>query len=189
MKTALLIIDIQNDYFPGGKNPLEGSPQAAGQAARMLAFFREHQLPRFHIQHLSTRPGATFFVPGTDGAEIHEQVQPQPGEALIQKHFPNSFRDTPLAAELHNQGITRLVICGMMTHMCVEATTRAAVDLGFEALVAQDACATKTLTFAGQPVPAAQVHGAFLAALQGTYARVLPADEILGELDTQVSPQ
>jgi nicotinamidase-related amidase len=71
------------------------------------------------------------------------------------------------------------VIAGMMTHMCVEAVTRAACDLGFECLVAADACATKDLSFQGQAVPAVLVHATVLAALQGSYARVLTVDDII----------
>lgn len=182
MQTALLIVDIQNDYFPGGKNPLEGSPQAALRASVLLAQFRGQGLNPIHIQHISNRAGATFFVPGTQGVEIHTEVEPLPGETIIQKHFPNSFRDTTLLSHLHNLGAQRLVICGMMTHMCVDATVRAAVDNGFEVWVAHDACATKSLTFGGQNVPAVQVHTAFLAALQGTYGKVLSVDEITDSL-------
>jgi nicotinamidase-related amidase len=181
-KTALLLVDIQNDYFPGGKNELQGSPQAGEQAGRLLDYFRHNGQVIIHIQHLSTRPGAKLFLPGTPGAEIHASVGPLAGETVIQKHYPNSFRETTLLEYLHTVQATRLVIAGMMTHMCVEATTRAAFDFGLECLVAADACATKELSFQGQVVPAAQVHLAFLAALQGMYARVLTVDEVLNLL-------
>jgi nicotinamidase-related amidase len=182
MKTTLVIVDMQNDYFPGGRNPLEGSPQAAEQARKLLDLFREKDWPRVHIQHIALKPGATFFLPGTEGAEIYEAVRPMPGEAVIEKHFPNSFRQTELLETLRQAGSERLVVCGMMTHMCVDATVRAAVDGGFETLTAQDACATKALAFDGQPVPAAQVHAAFLAALKGTYGSVLTVEAILQQL-------
>jgi nicotinamidase-related amidase len=185
MNTALLLIDLQNDYFPGGRNPLEGSPAAVRQARLLLDAFRSHALPLVHIQHISLSPTASFFLPDTPGAQIHPEVQPVPGETVFQKHHPNSFRDTPLLEHLHQLSIERLVICGMMTHMCVDATTRAAHDFGFECWVAQDACATKTLSFAGQTVPAGQVHYAFLAALQAAYARVLTVAEILAQLTEQ----
>ncbi len=178
-KTALLLVDIQNDYFPGGKNELQGSMQAGEQAGRLLDLFRRTGQVIIHIQHISTRPGAKFFLPGSPGAEMHACVQPLADETLIQKHYPNSFRDTPLLVYLQTVQATRLVIAGMMTHMCVEATTRAAFDLGFECLVAADACATKDLSFQGQIIPAAQVHASFLAALQGTYAKVLTVEEAI----------
>lgn len=182
MNTALLIVDIQNDYFPGGKNPLEGSLEAAGQARRLLEHFRQAGLPVVHIRHASLRPGASFFLPGTPGIEIHELVRPVTGEQMYEKNYPNSFRNTPLQKHLRQKGIQKLVVCGMMTHMCVEATLRAAYDLGFECLVAQDACATKTLSFGEESIPARQVHLAFLAALKGTYAQVMTVDEIIVSL-------
>ena len=100
MNKALLLIDIQNDYFPGGKMELEGSLKASEQAKKVLTHFREKNWPLIHIQHLSVRPGATFFIPGTEGVEIHQYVRPLPGELVIQKTFPNGFRDTPLSEHL-----------------------------------------------------------------------------------------
>ena len=182
--TALLLLDIQNDYFPGGRNPLEGSPQAAEQACRLLQAFRRLELPRIHIQHIAVKPGATFFLPGSEGAQIHTAVQPQAGEPVFQKHFPNSFRETPLLEHLRGLNVERLVIAGMMTHMCVDATVRAAADLGFECWLAQDACATKALTHEAQAVPAAHVHAAFLAALRGSYAQVMPVETLLAQLQS-----
>ena len=110
--------------------------------------------------------------------EIHTSVTPQQGETVFQKHFPNSFRETPLFDHLSQPGIKKLVIAGMMTHMCIDATTRAAYDLGFECLLAHDACATRDLKFKDKLIPASHVHGAFLAALE-SYARVLSVEEIL----------
>jgi nicotinamidase-related amidase len=182
MKPALLLIDIQNDYFPGGAMEVVGSPEAAAKASMLLATFREQRLPVIHVQHVSTRPGATFFVPGTPGVDIHESVAPQSDEFLVKKHFPNSFRDTHLLAHLQSQGIKQLVIAGMMTHMCVDSTTRAAADLGFECLLAHDGCATRSLSFGGVNIPAASVHTAFLAALNGLFAKIKSAEDIRAKL-------
>jgi nicotinamidase-related amidase len=178
MKSALLLIDIQNDYFPGGAMELADMTQAAAQARAVLAACRENRRPVFHVQHLALGPGATFFRPGTPGAEIHESVRPLPGEALIRKHYPNAFRDTGLLEALTNAGVEAVIIAGAMSHMCIDATTRAAFDYGFTCTVIHDACATRDLTFAGQTIPAAQVHGAFMAALGMRYARVVAAEEI-----------
>jgi len=179
MATALLLIDIQNDYFPGGKMELEGSLEASLRAQEILAFFREKGLPVAHIQHLAARPGAAFFLPGTEGVQIHRNVEPLPGEVIFQKNFPNSFRNTPLLNHFQEKQVHRVVVCGMMTHMCVDATVRAAFDHGLEVTVIHDACATRTLTFGDQTIPAAQVHGAFLAALGFIYAKVVSAYEFL----------
>ena len=182
MTIALVIVDIQNDYFPGGAMENVGATEAAKQAALLLGAFRSKSLPVIHIQHLSTRPGATFFVPGTPGAEIHESVRPWSGESLFQKHFPSAFRETPLLEHLRNEKISRLAIAGMMTHMCIDTTTRAAADLGFACQLAQDACATRALTFNGVQVPAQSVQAAYLAGLNGPFAKVMPASEIAAGL-------
>ena len=179
MTTALVLVDIQNDYFPGGSMELSGMDAAADQAARLLERFRADDAPRIHVQHLSTRPGATFFLPGTPGAEHEQRVAPRDGEPVITKHFPNAFRDTGLLDALRSGGVTDLLIAGAMSHMCIDATTRAAFDLGFGCTVASDACATRDLSFAGETIPAAQVHAAFMAALAVPYARVAPVDELL----------
>ncbi|HVN53472.1 MAG TPA: cysteine hydrolase family protein [Anaerolineaceae bacterium] len=185
MTTSLLLIDVQNDYFPGGKMELEGSLEAAQQARRLLDCFRQRHLPLVHIQHLAVRPGATFFLPGTKGAQIHPLVAPLEGETLFQKNYPNSFRQTSLLEHLHSLSVDRLVIAGSMTHMCIDATTRAAYDHGFQCLVAHDACATRALNFGERTVPAADVHAAFLAALKSTFATVLSVEEILKESEMQ----
>jgi nicotinamidase-related amidase len=180
MSQALILIDLQNDYFPGGAMELAGSSAAVEKAARLLRAFRQKALPIVHFQHLSTRTGATFFRPDTPGVEIHSAVAPLPGETVFQKHFPSCFRETPLRQHLADHQISQLVIAGMMTHMCVDSTVRAAADLGFQCLLAHDACATRTLSFGGTTVAAEQVQAAFLAALQGLFARVQPVEEIIG---------
>jgi len=177
MKKGLLIVDIQNDYFPGGAMELEGSTEAGAQAAKLLKAFREKSLPIIHIQHVAKHAGATFFLPDTKGMEIHPAVTPAAGETLFQKNYPSSFRDTPMLEYLRKNDIGQLVIVGMMTHMCIDTTTRAAADLGFQCLLAHDACATKALSFGGVTVPAQQVHSAFLAALNGTFAQVVSVEE------------
>ena len=178
MTRALIVVDIQNDYFPGGANPLEGPEEAAGQARRLLDAFRSSGEPVVHLQHVWDEPDALFMRPGTAGVEIHPLVAPERGEPVLQKAHPNGFRDTELERTLRGLGVDEVVVCGMMTSMCVDATVRAAVDLGFDTSVAHDACATCDLGFGGRTVPAADVHAAFLAALADGYARVAAADEL-----------
>jgi nicotinamidase-related amidase len=181
MNTALMLVDIQNDYFLGGKMELEGSIQAGRQAGKILAYFREKRLPRIHVQHVSLHSGASFFVAGTPGVEIHESVKPVGAEVVIQKHFPNSFRDTPLLDHLKANNIDSLVISGMMTNMCVDATVRAAFDYGFKSIVLSDACANRSLFYQALEIPAQYVHGAFLASLAPIYAKILTVDEYLSQ--------
>ncbi|HPO15385.1 MAG TPA: cysteine hydrolase family protein [Candidatus Hydrogenedentes bacterium] len=177
MKTALLLIDIQIDYFPGGKFELVGSLAAGQKAAEALAHFRANHWPVIHIQHISTRSGATFFLPDTEGVMIHSLVAPLPGETVFQKHFPNSFRETPLLEFLHAQTIEQLAIAGMMTAMCVDATVRAAFDYGFSLLLLYDAMATRDLQFKGEIIPAVHIHGGILAALGSVYGQLISVAE------------
>ena len=183
MKTALLLVDIQNDYFPGGAMELAEPEQAARNAARLLNAFREKGRPVFHVRHVSLGAGAAFFLPDTEGARIHASVQPLSGEQVVEKNFPNSFRETALEGLLRQAAVTDLVICGAMSHMCIDATTRAAADLGFACTVVQDACTTRDLEFAGRTIAAAEVHGAFMAALGAAYAQIVSVEECLAGVD------
>jgi nicotinamidase-related amidase len=179
---ALLLIDIQNDYFPGGAMELEGSVEAGHRAGRLLQLFRAQAKPVVHIQHVSVRPGATFFLPESKGVEIHASVAPADDETVFRKNYPNAFRETPLLEHLRQQRIDSLVIAGMMTHMCVDTTVRAAADLGFQCVLAHDACATRALSFDGAAVTAAQVQTAFIAALNGLFAKVQSTGQLCESL-------
>ena len=179
MNNCLMVIDLQNDYFPGGSMELVGIEEAAANAEILLNEFRTSNSPVIHIQHISTQPGATFFLPDTDGAKIHPMVAPKDGETIVIKNFPNSFRATSLLEILKKEHVDNLVICGAMSHMCIDATTRAAFDLGFSCIVAEDACATKDLIFKNKTIQAADVHSSFMAALSVPYANVISTKEII----------
>ena len=177
MNTALIIIDIQNDYFEGGKAALVQPDNACANAKLLLEWFRSKRLPIVHIQHIANRASATFFIPYTEGVEIHDGVKPTSTEQIIIKHYPNSFRETSLLQYLRSKKITDLVICGMQTHVCVDSTTRAAKDFGFNCMLISDACATKDLEIKGRKVSAADVQTAFLSALSYFYASVMTREE------------
>src|SRR3989338_6847119 len=179
MNTALLLLEFQNDYFPNGRIPLEKSLEASNRAQTVLNAFREKKLPIIHIQHISTHPDATYFLPCTKGAEFYPALQPHQGEMIIKKHYPNSFKDTGLLNHLIKNQINHLIICGMMTHLAIDATVRAAYDLGFSCTVLHDACTTRQLEFNHMPIRVEDVHHAFLAALQSTYANTVSAEEYL----------
>ncbi|BFO67825.1 cysteine hydrolase family protein [Chryseobacterium sp. KCF3-3] len=182
--TALIIIDVQNDYFPEGKMTLEKSEQAAENTRSILEYFRKNNLPVIHIQHISTNDGATFFLPDTEGAKINHLVLPKEDEKIIVKHFPNSFRETDLLNYLHSKKIKNLVITGMMTDVCVEATTRAAFDFGFHNMIIGDATATRNRELNGEVVKAADVQKSFLAgisALGSLYAGIINTNEFLSK--------
>ena len=180
MNIALLIIDVQNDYFEDGAMTLVGSYKASENIKLLLQKFRTKNQPVIYIQHIAARPDASFFVPNTIGAEIHDNLKPLDNEKVIVKHYPNSFRETDLLDHLKSQDITNLVICGMMTHMCIDATTRAAKDFGFNCSLIADACATKDLEINGTIVTAKNVHNSFLAALNYFYSAVISTNDYIG---------
>ena len=178
-KQALIVVDIQNDYFPQGKWPLAGADAAADNAARLIAAFREAGDSVVHIRHEFTSEDAPFFTPGSEGAKLHPKVLNRNDEPVVLKHFVNSFRETELQSILDEQGIKELVVVGSMSHMCVDGITRAAADMGYGVTVIHDACASRDLEFNGLTVPAAHVHAAFMSALGFAYASVVSTDEFL----------
>lgn len=179
MKTALLLIEFQNDYFPNGRMPLEKSTEACQKAQEALQVYRAKQFFIVHAQQTNTYQHATHFLPCTKGVEFHPNVQPLRNEITIKKHYPNSFKDTNLLNQLIKHQINHLVIAGMMTHMSIDATVRAAYDLGFSCTVLHDACATKNLEFNNTMIPSQSVHNAFLGALQPLYANMMSVRELL----------
>lgn len=181
MSKALIIIDIQNDYFQGGNCELVNPMEASLKAKELLEHFRKNKMPVFHVQHINLRKGATYFLPNTKGVQIHENVKPLENEIIIEKNFPNSFLETNLESELEKQNIKELVICGMMSHMCIDSTTRAAFDLGFDCILAHDACTTKDLVFLDKKVNASEVHNSFMSALGTIFSKVLDTKSIIKE--------
>ncbi|TAL37835.1 MAG: cysteine hydrolase [Spirochaetes bacterium] len=143
-KTALLIIDIQNDYFPGGRFELFEAVNAADVAKLVLARFRSIMAPLIHVRHESDKPGAPFFVPGTPGAEINSAVTPAEGETVIIKHEPSSFIGTPLEDILRKNGVTYLMIVGMQSNVCVKSTALDAVKKNYAVTVVEDAIAARS---------------------------------------------
>jgi nicotinamidase-related amidase len=180
--TALVVVDIQQFYFEGGLVPLTGSVEAAAQARKVLEAFRARALPVIHVRHVPKSVAIVDGEPADPQYRIRPEVQPTAGEKVIAKRFANSFRDTDLLDTLRQKGISRIVIAGMQTHMCVEAAARAATDLGFDVVVVHDACATRPLEFEGRTVPADMVHAGALAAINGTYGRVISVVGLLKEL-------
>ncbi len=172
--TALLIIDTQNFYFEGGKLPLENPIEASLNAKKLLEKFRKDSQLVIHIQHTPTKTVADMKQ-----YDIHENVKPLATEKVIQKHFANSFRDTELLEFLKKNNIKRIVICGMQTHMCVEAATRAAEDYGFECILVEDACATRQLKYEDKTISAKDIHFGVIAALSQGYAKIFSTEKFL----------
>lgn len=165
---TLVVIDIQEFYFPDGAMPLVGPIEAVAQASRLIADWRTDGRPVVHVGH-TVQAGGSF----------HQSVLPVEGERVVMKTEVSCFNGTGLGEELKAAGVEQLIICGMQTHMCLEGAVRAAYDLGFDVVVAADACATRDLQFGDTTVAAADVHAATLATLEGGYAEVLDTDQVL----------
>ncbi len=165
VNTALVLIDIQEFYFDTTKMPLVGNEKAALEAAHILKYFRDNHMLVVHVRHKG-------------GGDIHPLVQPIEGEKVIEKQQVNGFLGTDLYDYLKQNGISKLVLAGMQTHMCLEGTTRAASDFGFKCTVISDACATRDLKYGDRIVKAEDVHLSTLATLE-TYANVITTDEFL----------
>ncbi|TWI00253.1 nicotinamidase-related amidase [Luteimonas cucumeris] len=179
-KRALIVVDLQNEYLPTGKLPLTGIDAALDNAARVIAGARGNGDKVIHVRHESVGD-LPFFVPGTEGVLIHPKVAPQDGEHVITKNYPNSFLKTDLKQTLDSEGVEEVTVIGAMSHMCIDATTRAAADFGYRTTVVHDACATRELEFEGKVVPAGQVHAALMSALAFGYATVTSADDYLAK--------
>ncbi len=164
-KYAVLVIDIQKFYFPGGSLPLVEPEKAAANAFLVIGKSRLENNPVIFIQHNSST-----------GMEISDIVKPEEGETIFTKDEANSFLGTGLYDHLKKLNIDTLVICGMQTHMCVEAAVRAAHDYGFKVILIHDACATRNLSFGGREVAAADVHTTVLAAMK-SYCTVISTDD------------
>ena len=175
-KTGMLLIDIQDFYFPGGRLQLENPEKAGMNAGLVLEKFREKEYPVYHVRH--------NFEPGGD---IYKYVKPLEGEKVFSKDQINAFLNTDLLQTLQEDSIQTLVICGMQTHMCLEAAVRAAHDLGFECIVVHDACATRALQYEELIIPAKSVHYSTIKTLEGNYARVLSTGDLLDNFDRIIS--
>lgn len=179
LNTALLIVDLQNDYFSGGALPLENTDGAAQNAASLLQHFRTQNKPIIHIRHIFNDDSAGFFAPEQPGNEIHPSVAPLDGEPVVIKSAVNSFKETELEDLLIAKGIKNLVICGAMSQMCIDAVTRHASDAAYECTVVEDACAAPAIEPVG--VSGAQVHQTMMAALGFAYAKVTSTEAYLAD--------
>ena len=176
-QSALVLIDIQNEYFDGPLR-LDGVEAAAEVAAGLLARARALGAPVIHVRHRGRAGGA--FDPDAPRGQIHASVAPAEGETVVDKGLPNSFANTTLAEALSALGARPLVVAGFQTHMCVSATVRSALDRGISSTVAMDATATRALPdpLGGPDLPADAVHRAALAAIADRFATVVAAADI-----------
>jgi nicotinamidase-related amidase len=177
---VLIVIDAQREYVDG-KLPLSGVDPALVEIGTLLTRARKASVPIIHIQHRG-RPGGAFG-PDTGGFAIADAAAPAGSETVIEKSLPNSFAGTTLGAALESLGRKQLILTGVMTHMCVEATARAALDHGFKTTVVAAATATRDLPdpLTGETVPAAEVQRNALAALADRFASIAPKADAIAD--------
>jgi nicotinamidase-related amidase len=175
MTRALLLIDVQNEYFAEGKLALPGIEATLEPIKILIEHFRTSHAPVVFVQHvgLNPDPEAPFAV-GTSGADLHETLERGPLDMLIAKSFPNAFFQSWLETALRSNGITELVIAGAMTQTCIDSTARSALDFGYPVTIASDACAAGPLEWEGKAIPVTQVQKTFLAAL----ATLMPVKKV-----------
>ncbi len=162
---ALLLIDIQDFYFPGGSTVLVNAEMAADKASKVLQVFRDNGNLVIHVKHHVKA-----------GGDIHQSVTPLSSEMVIVKKDVNAFKNTDLKDYLQQHTIEEIVIIGMQTHMCLEAAVRAAADYGFKVTVVDGACTTRDLQFNDTIIPAMQVHYSTLATLK-SYAEIISFED------------
>ena len=171
-KSALLVIDLQNEYLPTGKLPLVNIEQTAANAVNVIAKARQEGTQVIYVQHIGNAE-SPIFQPSSNGIEFHDTVKPQANETVVIKNHINAFLNTNLKEILDSNDVTELVVIGAMSHMCIDAAVRAASDFGYKVKVIHDACATLDLEFSGVNVPAAHVHATIMAAFEFAYAQVI----------------
>lgn len=168
---ALIVIDVQQGFLDprwGRRN----NPQAERNIAALLAAWRQAQRPLFHVRHGSRSAQGAFF-PDTPGHAFKPEAMPLPGETIVPKDVNSAFIGTDLEARLRSAGIVTVVLCGLTTDHCVSTTTRMAGNLGFDAILVEDACATHERAGPdGTWFSAEQMHATAVASLHGEFARV-----------------
>jgi len=176
--TGLLIIDIQNIYFEDGNFKLYHPEETSIKAKKVLKFFRDNNLPVIHVKHM-------FEVANISESEkirlceIHKNVIPIENETVVEKKYPSSFLNTDLQVHLKKLEISKLVVVGMMSHMCIDTTVRESQNYGYSVIVLEDACTTKNLSTLNGEISANIVHDVFMASLKDTFAQIMTVDKYI----------
>jgi nicotinamidase-related amidase len=178
MKQALILVDIQNDYFPGGKFELADPIGAVENTRKVLDYFRAKSYPIIHIQHIALKENAPFFTKDSFGAEIYKDVSPLVGEYVVQKNYPNSFYKTDLINILEKENVRDIVICGMMSHMCIDSTVRGGSELGLNCTLIEDCCTTRDLIFMDKTINWEYVHYSFMSSLS-SFAKIIITNDFI----------
>lgn len=181
-KTALLVIDFQNEYFASGRMPIADGEAALRQTRRLLDFADRHRIRVIHVQHVLPA-GAPLFAEGGNAVKFHEAMQPRKGEQVVKKDAVSVFAGRSAAAieqALKDAAVDTLIIAGLQTHACVAGAARDAAARGYKVVVASDATATRDLDLRdGSTIGNAQLHASALAEIEDTFGDVLSTDRIL----------
>ncbi len=180
MGRALLVIDVQNEYFTGAL-PIT---HPAGHLEQILGVMdaAAGRIPTVVVQHHFPQLDKPFFQRGSHGWELHPEVAARPRDLLVEKTLPGSFTNTPLDAWLRGRGVDTVTIAGYMTHMCCDTTAREAVHRGFGVEFLSDATGTLPLSNAAGDVTAEELHRSILCAQQMLLSEVLPSSRWLERL-------
>ncbi|GAA5804900.1 hypothetical protein HPULCUR_010409 [Helicostylum pulchrum] len=179
---ALIVVDVQNDYFPDGKLPTWNPVETAEACAKLIQKFRQEGKEVVFVQHVMKDLQAKdypFLVKGTHGVEIHDSVKPLPTEKIITKGENSSFVGTDLKEYLTSKGVKKLVVVGMMIHNCVNATVYSGVEEGFPCIVVEEAVNTMDQPYNGELVKAQDIKKAFLTGIQFGFSTVYKLQDVL----------
>lgn len=180
-KRALLVIDVQNEYFTG-KLPVSYPAGSLANVLRAMDAARARGVPVVAIQHASPQADAAVFRKGSKEWELHAEVASRPHDVLIHKSLPGSFTGTNLERWLRERGVGTVVIAGYMTQMCCDTTARQAVHLGFSAEFLADATGTLAVTNTAGTVTGEELHRAILVTQQMRFSSVIKTDDWIKQL-------
>ncbi|MBK5528653.1 isochorismatase family protein [Pseudomonas sp. TH08] len=177
-KSALLVIDFQNEYFTG-RMPIPDGAAALAKTRELIAFADSHKIPVYHVQHVAPAGSAVFAIDG-ETVKFHKDMQPRANDVVLQKTTVSVFGSTDLNERLKKSGIETVIIAGLMTHACVAGAARDAAPLGYNVIVASDASATRAITRAnGASIDKDSLHKAALAEVEDTFGDVLSTGQIV----------
>jgi nicotinamidase-related amidase len=176
-KSALVVIDFQNEYFTG-KMPISDGAAALAKTRELINFADNHKMPVYHVQHVAPAGSAVFAI-DAETVKFHKDMQPRAQDVVLQKSTVSVFGSTDLNEQLKKAGIDTLIISGLMTHACVAGAARDAAPLGYNVIVASDASATRTITRAnGQTIDKDALHQSALAEVEDTFGDVMTTAQI-----------
>ena len=182
MKRALLVIDVQNEYFAGGQLPITHPHGHLENVLRVMDAATDAEVPIVVVQHAFPQPEMPFFQRGTPGWELHPEVSSRPRDLLVEKNLPGSFTGTDLEAWLRERGLDTVTIAGYMTHMCCDTTARQAAHRGLKVEFLSDATGTLPVANSAGAVTAEELHRSILCAQQMMISEVLDTDRWLERL-------